>query len=183
MKISGIKKIAKIALKGDRWRPILVLIVGNFIGAWLPFILSGPMEYGINDYFMKSLLAQDRKLGDIFSGFKCFRKTFLISLLKSIYIALWGSIPFIGPVIAFVKGFSYSQAYLVLRDNPTITANKAITISRQIMNGYKAKYFGLSLSFIGWMILDIFTYGILGLLYIAPYKKFSQVTFYSAIKQ
>ena len=51
------------------------------------------------------------------------------------------------------------------------------------MDGNKARYFGLILSFLGWGLLDMmFTMGILGILYVNPYMQFAQIKFYEDIK-
>ena len=77
----------------------------------------------------------DKKFVDLFAGFKHFGKTFVAWLLMGLYQCLWFCVPFAGPFIAFVKTFSYSQTDLVLRDNPELSANEAITKSREIMYG------------------------------------------------
>ena len=58
-----------------------------------------------------------------------------------------------------------------------MTANTAITLSRKMMNGNKWKFFCLSLSFIGWMLLGILTLGI-GFLFLNPYMQASKVAFF-----
>jgi uncharacterized membrane protein len=50
------------------------------------------------------------------------------------------------------------------------------------MLGNKAKSFRLGLSFIGWAILSIFTFGI-GLLWLIPYMNVSVAKFYDDIKE
>ncbi len=178
-----IKASAKQALKNDRWLPVAMLLISGAINTASYGILAGPMQYGLNEYFVKSLNGEDKKFVDLFAGFKHFGKTFVAWLLMGLYQALWFCVPFAGPIIAFVKTFSYSQTYLVLRDNPELSANEAITKSREIMYGNKARFFGLQLSFLGWILLDLmFCCGILGILYVNPYMKFATVKFYEDIK-
>lgn len=130
-------------------------------------------------------------------------------ILRSIILSLWSfllSIPafiimFILPnaigislasieiiamlVFLTIKSFAYSQALWVYRDgmldNKSVSAFKAIMTSQDFMKGYKADYFVLQLSFIGWMILVIITSGIVGL-YVYPYYYITQVKFYEFIK-
>ena len=56
-------------------------------------------------------------------------------------------------------------------------AKDAIDLSQKIMDGKKAKLFCLDLSFVGWMILCVFTLGI-ALIYVIPYMNASRVAFY-----
>lgn len=116
-----------------------------------PFIVMGPLTVGVVTYFLNMIRDTDEKnnLLSIFFSFKC-GKRYVLSLLTGLYIALW-SILFVIPGI--VKFFSYSLAPYIMAENPEMTANQAITESRRMMDGNKAKLFKLYLSFIGWFIL------------------------------
>ena len=74
------------------------------------------------------------------------------------------------------------MAYFILRDNPQMNALEAITASRMMMNGYKTKLFCLYLSFIGWAILCVLSFGI-GFLWLTPYMTLSVANFYENLKQ
>lgn len=88
-------------------------------------------------------------------------------------------------VFVIIKSFEYSQALWIYRDNllnnQKSGAFTAIRTSSRLMKGYKADYFVLQLSFIGWMILVAITYGIVGI-YFYPYYYTTQVKFYEFIK-
>ena len=94
---------------------------------------------------------------DIVSGFKNYSKVLGASLLVALYTTLWSLL--IIPI--FIKPFSYSMTLRIIKDNPDIRVNEAITKSRELMDGHKVELFLLILSFIGWFILSIFTLGIL----------------------
>ncbi|MFC0179915.1 DUF975 family protein [Thorsellia kenyensis] len=79
-----------------------------------------------------------------------FSKLVFYNILYVIYITLWSSLLVIPGII---KLHSYALAPFILRDNPQITANQAITESRRLMHGRKLKLFSLVISFIGWFIL------------------------------
>jgi uncharacterized membrane protein len=61
-------------------------------------------------------------------------------------------------------------------------AMEALNASRKMMNGHKARLFGLNLSFIGWCLLCILTLGI-GYLWLGPYVSLSVANFYEDLKQ
>ena len=65
----------------------------------------------------------------------------------------------------------------ILADDPSLTANQAITRSRKLMDGHKWELFVLSLTFIGWEILGALCLGI-GLLWVTPYKNAAYAAFY-----
>lgn len=50
------------------------------------------------------------------------------------------------------------------------------------MNGHKMDYFILELSFIGWSILSVFTFGIL-MIWLVPYMQVTYANFYNEIKK
>ncbi|MBY6037267.1 DUF975 family protein [Fictibacillus nanhaiensis] len=98
-------------------------------------------------------------------------------LVMMVYTLLWFLLLIIPGII---KGLAYSQTYYVLKDQPDIGINKAITESRKLMKGYKWKFFVLQLSFIGWVILCLLTLGI-GFLWLAPYMSSSSAAFYNEL--
>lgn len=55
-------------------------------------------------------------------------------------------------------------------------------VSINMMNGYKWKYFIMMLSFLGWVILSIFTFGI-GFLWLYPYVSLTSTNFYNDLKR
>ena len=81
-----------------------------------------------------------------------------------------------------IKGYAYSQAVLIYKDTVDRTgeqpsARACLDESQRLMKGHKADLFVLELSFIGWFILTVFTFGLLGL-WLTPYWTMSQVVFY-----
>jgi hypothetical protein len=56
-------------------------------------------------------------------------------------------------VPGIVKMFSYAMTPYIMNDDPVLSVNEAITMSRKIMDGKKARLFELYLSFIGWSLL------------------------------
>lgn len=109
-----------------------------------------------------------------FSEISTYVKILGTYLVMMVYMFLWALLLLIPGII---KAFSYSQTYFVLKDNPGIGINAAITKSRKLINGYKWRFFVLQLSFIGWGILCLFTLGI-GFLWLAPYMSASYAAFY-----
>ena len=98
--------------------------------------------------------------------------------LMNLFIFLW-TLLFIIPGI--VKSFSYAMTPYILEENPELSANEAIDRSRAMMKGHKFELFWLYLSFIGWILLSIFTLGI-GLLWLAPYMQTATAAFYEDVK-
>jgi uncharacterized membrane protein len=112
-----------------------------------------------------------------FSEINMYLKILGTYLVMMVYMFLWFLLLIIPGVI---KAFAYSQTYFVLKDNPDIGINAAITRSRKLMHGYKWKYFLLQLSFIGWIILSLITVGI-GFIWLSPYLSASNAAFYNEL--
>ena len=54
--------------------------------------------------------------------------------------------------------------------------------SKEMMNGYKMDYFMLVLSFFGWLLLGIFTLGIL-YIWLVPYMNVTFILYYEELKK
>ena len=98
--------------------------------------------------------------------------------LMELFIILWS---FLLIIPGIIKAFSYAMTPYILEENPELSASEAIDRSRAMMKGHKFDLFWLLLSFIGWGILCIFTFGI-GFLWLTPYMQTSIGAFYEDVK-
>ncbi|HET6871480.1 MAG TPA: DUF975 family protein [Sporolactobacillaceae bacterium] len=139
-------------------------------------ILLAPLTIGLTWYFMDLFDGERARWTHLFEPFDVsnYLKMLGSVLLLWLYSFLW-TLLFIVP--GLVKSLAYSQTFFVMKDHPEMSINEAITRSRQLMNGYKWRYFFFTLSFIGWFILALLTMGI-GFLWLLPYYYMSCVAFY-----
>ncbi|TJY38963.1 DUF975 family protein [Cohnella pontilimi] len=158
--------------------PLSLLNFIPVLGTIVSFLVSGAITYGLYNYYLDSVRGERPAFTSYFSGFNRFVDTFLLYLLMSIFIYLWTLLLIVPGIIAAIR---YSQAYYILRDNPGISAMEAINRSKQMMIGHKWRFFVLGLSFIGWILLAIITFGI-GLLWLYPYMLTSYACFYQDLK-
>lgn len=149
----------------------------------LSFILSlfllRPLEVSCRNFFKKNLY-EKAELDELNKGFvpKYWNNVFTM-FVRSLFDAL-GFLCFIIP--GFVVSYGLDMVPYILADNPGIGIMDAIKASWEMMKGYKWKLFVFDLSFIGWIILDILTLGILGIFYVNPYIGSSHAAFYEALK-
>lgn len=139
---------------------------------------------GISWTFLDVLRGEKDKIEPFRDVFRVFHSpyllaTFLLYLLQTLFTVLW-TLLFIIPGI--IKGYSYSQTYFIYYDTYKETGQTpgyldTITASRRLMDGYKGQLFFLDLSFIGWAILCMLTFGI-GFLWLQPYMNASKAAFY-----
>lgn len=90
----------------------------------------------------------------------------------------------LGTALYIPQIYAYSQVEYILfeqleREEYT-DAFSIIKSSRKLMKGYKFKRFTLDLSFIGWFLLVIITFGLAGL-YVWPYHYAAQMHFHEEI--
>lgn len=136
-----------------------ILIIPLVCGMSLVYLMLYKRENPSLDIMFTSAFQENygRKLGGI--------------LLMTLYQILWTML-FIIPGI--VKAYSYAMTPYILAKYTNVDANCAITLSRRIMDGRKADLFVVDLSFIGWQILNILTFGILGIFYVMPYMQLTK---------
>ena len=141
-------------------------------------LLGGAFEFGIATFSLAIARQENANFKMLFSGFKYFGKTLGLYLLMTLFIFLWTLLLIIPGIIAVI---SYSLAFFIMSDNPSIGIMEAINKSEKMMFGYKWKFFILNLRFIGWIILCILSLGI-GFLWIIPYISISCAKFYEDVK-
>lgn len=137
------------------------------------------MVYGYNVVLLE--LHRENKLVEVtrlFDGFSDFGRIGGTMILMQLYTVLWMLLLMIPGI---VKSYSYALTPYILKDRPELKFNAAIEESMRMMNGYKMKLFLLDLSFIGWILLTMLTFGI-GLLFLNPYMSVSRIAFYEDLK-
>lgn len=112
-----------------------------------------------------------------FCGFSDYKRIMTGRLYHAVISFLWLLIP----VYGLTRLYSYLMVPFILINKPQLSAKEAMSYSRAIMQGYRWKYFCLRLSFIGWHLLNSFTYGILGIFYVYPYYDPACAGFYEAV--
>ena len=98
--------------------------------------------------------------------------------VKDIYLFLW-SLTIVGIPI---KILAYSQTDFILAENPSLSPNQAITLSRKMMYGHKWELFLQECTFLGWWILDTFTLGFTGILFSNPYHEAFRTEYYAYVR-
>ena len=79
-----------------------------------------------------------------------------------------------------IKSLNYSLVWYILKDNPEMSAKDIVKKSEMLMKNNKWNIFYLQLTFIGWQILNVFTFGI-GTLWLAPYIGITSICFYEKL--
>ncbi len=186
---SALMKMGRETLKGNWGLAIgaflVVYLIGGAIqsipkggGGILYLIIGGPFALGMAMFSLAYSRHQEPRFEQVFEGFRDFGRALGTYLLIVLYVFLW-LLLFVVPGI--IAALSYSMTFFILVDDSSITATDALKKSKQMMNGYKWKLFGLYLRFFGWALLCILTLGI-GFLWLAPWVHVTTAHFYEDIK-
>lgn len=156
----------------------VVVIIALAVSIVFDAFIYNPLEQGFNKFFLKN---QDEPAEVSNIGFAFdhnYMNTVKTLFCRDLYIVLW-SLLFIIPGI--VKAYEYRMIPYILCDNPELSKEEAFAKSKEMMKGNKFKAFLLDLSFIGWDILSVFTFGLLSTFYVAPYKFSTRAALYKEL--
>ena len=158
------------------------ILVGMLIGSiaalcWALFVVY-PLNVGRCRYFMESR----QSLTPVSTVVSAFRRPYgnpiVVQLLTDLKIAL-------GFLLLIVPGIYWEYCYelvpYLLAENPYMSATRAMELSKEMMEGEKWNFFILKLSFFGWLLLCVFTFGIGGF-FLEPYMQATYAEFYAAMR-
>jgi uncharacterized membrane protein len=156
--------------------------LGSIFGTALPFmglfiVLIGILiNYGVSNVYLKVARAKTAIYKDISVGFtpNDVQKYLITGLYAILWIFLYSLLLIIPGII---KAYEYSQIFYVAIDKPKLGPKEILAESSKIMNGNKANLFVLQLSFIGWALLTIITFGLANI-YVIPFYQMTLTEFY-----
>lgn len=150
-----------------------ILILGIFVGNVL--LVGGCHFFVLNQRGIptSAMLGHGFRSGN-------YGNVVLIMFLKDLFTRLW-LLLFVIPGI--IKYYEYLMIPYILGENPGMRRKEAFLISKKMMMGHKWDVFVLELSFIGWKILSMATFGVLGIFYVAPYKRATYAELYTVNRE
>ena len=154
-----------------------IIIIAALFMAVIYFVLGSFVGVGYAKFNLNLVDKKNAAFENLFEYFSYWKTTTITRLLRALYVFLW-SLLFVIPGI--VAGFSYAMTDYILAENPELTADEAITQSKEMMNGNRFRLFCLKFSFIGWDILATLAFGI-GHLWLTPYKQAAYAAFYREV--
>lgn len=170
-----IKETAKTIVKGSYSLTllpyllyVLLTALGGGISLGLGTLLLLPLSVGMQLVYIMLWRREDTSVDVMFTS--AFQENYGRKLggvlLVSVFTWLW-SLLFVIPGI--VKSYSYAATPYILAKYPNVAADNAIKLSMRIMDGRKLDMFIFDLSFYGWQLLGVLTFGILNILWVNPY--------------
>lgn len=149
------------------------------LGLLLTIFLFGPLEVSCRNFFRKNL-NDPAELDELNAGFvPKYWHNLATMLLKKLFVFLWSLLLIIPGII---MTYAYEMTPYILNDHPELGAMDAIRRSKEMMKGHKWELFVFDLSFLGWFLLSIITFGLADIFYVHPYYSSSHAAFYENLK-
>lgn len=145
----------------------------------ITFFVMGLFYFGQFSFFLKISRNQKVDVNELWSKTNMYLPYLGVSILVGIIVGI-GTLLLIIPGIILTLG--YSQVYYIMLDDEKIGITDAMKKSREMMKGHKWEFFVLGLSFIGWLLLGILTFGIL-YFWLIPYMEVTLCNFYNELKK
>lgn len=166
----GIAIVAAVTLIFSFGTGIIQSIFGTesfiaFIVSLIVELLLVPLSIGFYGYILGFVKNDEFNRDAIFEPYNNTFKIIGANILMSFLIML-GMFFFVVPGIYL--SFSYSLVPYLLITRKDLSITETLALSRKMMNGHKLDYFILGLSFIGWVMITPFTFGLL-LIWLYPY--------------
>jgi len=150
-----------------------------FLGMLINILLGGVIGLGVSKFVLNlATNKEEASFNDLFSGFNIYLKTVGLWIVISIIIAFLSLLLIVPGIIAALM---YSQVFFILSEDNTKSISQCLNESSKMMKGHKGDLFVLYLSFIGWWLVAVITFGI-GALYVYPYQQVTSANFYLALK-
>lgn len=165
---AGVNRIQKTALWLAAAGILWIIVIALFIIATLfNIFVSNLIEVGGCRFFTENAVGRPG-IKTILLGFSGEYYWNIVKTLfcRDVFLILW-TLCFIIPGI--VKRYEYRMIPYILAEYPNMSREEAFQRSKEMMDGNKLDAFILDLSFIGWHLLSIFTFGILTIFFVNPY--------------
>lgn len=154
----------------------------GLLNVLISYFVTNVLAVGAAKVSLKAYRGESFDFSDLFFGFTNGRYLRIVGAmaLMSLFTGL-GTLFCIVPGV--IVGLGLSQVPYLLADSDTssgirIGAMDAIRYSWDMMRGRKGEYFVLELSFIGWSLLAVLTFGLVGTFYATPYMNITLAGWY-----
>lgn len=177
---SELKDLAKDPEFGKAFLAVMTVVAGivaivGVVGILYTLLFGNVIKVGLSGIRLKAYKKERFGIVELFSGLKAYKKNVGTMALYTLFVTL-GFMCFFVPGI--IVGLGLYEVPYMLAENPDISGMEAIRRSWENMKGHKGELFVLELSFIGWLLLTILTFGVLAIFWTGPYMALAEAGFY-----
>ena len=140
-------------------------------------LIISPFSIGFNYCILRIVRKDKMYLKDLFKFYPNFINIFLVSLVVQLFFSI-GFTLFIIPGIIVVLVYCFVNFIIADGEFSVIDSLRA---SRELIYGYKFDYFKFLVSFIGWWLIVIFTFGT-AIVFVLPYFLVSNAVYYDCLR-
>ena len=150
----------------------------GIIGSFITFIMVPKVYMGIYRNEDRDIMQVGEDTFEFVKELITGDKTRSIEIIKKwactmLLTILWGLVPIVG----WIHILLYAAVPYIMLENPELGYKETINKSMEIMKGHRWEMIVLYLSFIGWLLLSVFTFGILDIVFTVPYMQISAAGF------
>ena len=160
-----------------------IVVVGYMsiivFAALVKIIFANTLEAGGCLFFKNNVEKGSAEIALIREGFSDYAHVFVTLLLRDVFKGLWYCL-LIFP--GLVKSYSYRMVPYIVKEYPDLSEIEVITLSRRMMDGNKWRTFLLDLTFLGWFLLGVVTFGIVNVLWTLPYYDNTMAVLYLELR-
>lgn len=181
-------------IRGEKYNLVSIL--------WTDFLIPWKFQTGIGIVLIRDILyififavievggaafyirnrEEQAKAGLVFSGFfdgryKKYMKGMFMMHLELFFWYLMLLVP------GIIQSYAFRMAPYILAENPDAGFEEILHTSEDMMRGQKWRAFLLDLSFLGWRVLTILTFGVLGIFFTGPYIEAVNAELYAVLKE
>lgn len=178
--IFGVLRSVNQVVFNDRIMAGIIIFIGAVLSFLYWMLIGNVLRVGERRFFLESRLYKETRVNRILYLYRVRRmwNVAKIQFLKIFFTILWGLTIVGGPY----KGYAYRMIPHILAENPDIGRKEAFQLSCQMMRGHKWRAFLLDCSFIPWSILSILSVGVVGFLYLNPYRAATNAELYRTLR-
>ena len=158
------------------WMFIAFMVIGLIVSIAV-WAVNNIVSLGAANVVLKIADRRYVSVNMLFSYFPHWKNILKTAFIRDITIVVWS---FLCLIPGIVVAYNYAMVPFILAENPGLTSAEVLTKSKEMMRGNRLRYFCLEISFIGWILLSVFTCG-LGIIPLTPYMEVSKAVFYREI--
>ena len=144
------------------------------VAGLIVLVIGGAVTMGRCSFFTKLIKGEKPRFGELFGCFSPLWRGFCMQFLMGLFTFLWSLLLIIPGILA---AYNYAMTPYLMAEFPDLDVMDALRESKRLMHGNRFRLFCLELSFIGWFLLCILTFGI-GTLWLSPYQETAVAAFY-----
>lgn len=157
---------------------VIVPFLGLFAGTLSQIFLGNIFEYGECVAGLRLYRDKDISIGTLFEGMHDYSRVLCGMFWYKLRCGLWMLVPIVGAM----KRYSYFFTPYILYERPNLSPEEAMQESAKMTEGHKMELFVRDLKLTGWRILNLVSFGIVGVTYYFAYSDAVWAGFYDAAK-